>query len=132
MAEKKVNIDNLIDSYLELAASNPAILEDMLKADGYNVDAVEKRAMQKIRQLFFQQQVALKKANLSNLYDKAVSMLQSASVTSKEAIFSLLKVKSPSLQFRNLEKLDEENLRQILNETEILDLIEKLEKGELK
>ena len=51
MAEKKVNIDNLIDSYLELASSNPAMLEDMLKADGYNVEAVEKRALQKIRQL---------------------------------------------------------------------------------
>ncbi len=49
-----------------------------------------------------------------------------------QAIFTLLKQKSPSLQFRNLENLDEENLRQILTETEILDFIEKLENGEAK
>ena len=132
MADKSINIDNLVDSYLELAATNPDILDDMLTAEGYNADAVQTRALQKIRHLFFREQVSIKKASLSNLYNKAISMMQQATETSKESIFNLLKLKAPSFQFRNLEKLDEENLRQILDETEILDLIYTLERSELK
>lgn len=132
MSAKKIDIDKLIDSYLELGSSNPEILNDMLKEEGYDPAAIEKRGIQTIRKFLFQHQVAIKKDNLLSLYSKAVSMVQVATANSKQAIFTLLKKKSPTLQFRNLENLDEENLRQILNETEILDLIDKLEKGELK
>jgi hypothetical protein len=43
-------------------------------------------------------------------------------------VLAILQQKAPSLQFRNLEKLDESTLREILSETEILDLMSKLEK----
>jgi len=132
MAAKKINIDKLIDSYMELGSANPDILNDMLKEQGYDPSDLEMRGIQKVRKLLFTQQVALKKANLFNLYNRAIEMVKAASSNSKEAILDMLKRKSPSLQFRNLEKLDEENLRQILNETEVLELIDKLEKGEIK
>lgn len=132
MTSKKINVDKLIDSYLELAEKNPSILDDMMKENGYNLEQIEKKGGQFIRNLFFQHEVAQKRAKLKDLYIKAVSMAQTASETSKEVIFNLLKQKSPSLQFRNLDRLDVENLQQILDETEILELIDKLEKHELK
>jgi len=132
MPEKKVDIDKLIDSYSELASSNPDILNDMLKEQGYDPSILEKRGIQKVRKLIFIQQVAFKKANLIHLFNRAIEMVNAASSDTREAILGILKRKSPSLQFRNLEKLDEENLRQILTETEVLELIEKIEKGELK
>ena len=132
MPEKKIDIDKLIDSYMELGSANPDILNDMLKEHGYDPSALEQRGIQKVRKLIFIQQVAFKKANLINLYNRAIEMVNAASSDTKEVILSVLKRKTPSLQFRNLEKLDEENLRQILTETEVLELIEKLEKGELK
>jgi hypothetical protein len=132
MANKNVNIDKLIDSYMELSSADPDILNDMLKEQGYDPSALEKRGVQKIRKLIFTKQVAFKKSNLINLYNKAIQMVNAASADTREVILGLLKRKSPSLQFRNLEKLDEENLRQILTETEVLELIDKLEKDELK
>jgi hypothetical protein len=131
MADKKVNIDKLIDSYMELASADPDLLKDMLREQGYDPSELEKRGIQKIKKLIFTNQVALKKAKLINLYNKATHMMNVASSDTREAILALLKRKSPNLQFRNLEKLDEENLRQILNETEVLELIDKLEKGQL-
>jgi hypothetical protein len=132
MSEKKIDIDKLIESYLDLGTSDPEILNDMLKEEGYDPAMIEKRGIQKIRNLFFKQEVAFKKNNLISLYNKAASLVNAAAIDTKESILSLLEKKSPSIQFRNLEKLDEENLRQILNETEVLELIDKLEKGELK
>jgi hypothetical protein len=132
MASKKINIDKLIDSYLELGTQDPSLLDDMLKEQGYDPKEVEKKGGQFIRNFFFRQEVAQKKAKLKGLYTKAASLVQTATETSKEAIFHLLSQKSPSLQFRNLDELDVENLQQILDETEILELIDKLEKNELK
>lgn len=131
MPSKKINIDRLIDSYLETASDNPGSLDDMLIEHGYDPQKVEKRGLNNIKKLMFQQQVAINKDKLLGLYSKALLMVHVATVDTKHAIFSLLKQKSPNLQFRNLENLDEENLRQILTETEILDFIEKLEQGEV-
>ncbi len=132
MASKRINIDKLIDSYLELGSHDPSILDDMLKEHGYDPEQIEKKGGQFIRNFFFQQEVTQKKAKLKGLYIKAASLVQTATETSKEAIFNLLRRKSPSLQFRNLDKLDLENLQQILDETEILELIDKLENDEPK
>ncbi|KIC89908.1 hypothetical protein [Flavihumibacter sp. ZG627] len=131
MPSKKINIDRLIDSYLETASNNPDSLDDILKEHGYDPQKVEKRGLNNIKKLMFQQQVAINKDKLLGLYAKALLMVQVATADTKQAIFGLLKQKSPSIQFRNLENLDVENLRQILTETEILDFIEKLEKGEI-
>ncbi len=128
MATKKINLETLIESYMEASTSDALALDEALKEYGYDPLKIETTGVQKIRQLFFQHQVASKKKVMMDLYAKAISLVQVAAVDSKEAIFCLLQQRSPSLQFRNLEKLDEENLRQILNETEILDLIDKLEK----
>lgn len=132
MPSKKIRIDRLIDSYLESASNNPNALDDMLKEHGYDPQKVEKKGLHTIKKLMFQQQVAINKDNLLGLYSKALLMVQVAAADTKNAIFALLKQRSPSLQFRNLENLDEENLRQILTETEILDFIDKLEKEKVK
>ncbi len=132
MAPNKINIDKLINSYLELASEDPSILNDMLKDDGYDPEQIEEKGTKFIRTLFFQQEVALKKTKLKDLYLKAASMVQRATEPSKETIFNMLKQKSPSLQFRSLDRLDVENLQQILDETEVLELIDQLEKKESK
>lgn len=132
MSTKKIEIEKLIDSCAELASSDPTILDDMLKEFGYSPQEVENKGENLFKRLIFLQTVEFKKNKLSNLYSKAVQMVQIATDDTKEAIFALLRKKSPSLQFNKLEKLDTENLKQILNETEVLDLIDKLEKGEMK
>lgn len=131
MSVKKINIDKLIDSYFEISSSSSLDLDEALKEYGYDPQELENRNLKKIKQLLYQNQVASKKEKVFEFYSKAVNMVKTAALESKQAIFLVLQKKSPSFQFRSLEKLDEENLRQILNETEILEMIEKLEKGEL-
>jgi hypothetical protein len=132
MAAKKINIDKLIDSCFEISTSDQQSLDEMLKEHGHDPKKIETDGVQKIKQLLFKQMVQTKKSAMENLVAKAISMIQQAQHHSKDAVFALLRQKSPSLQFRNLEKLDDENLRQILTDTEILELIEKMEKGELQ
>src|SRR5436305_1468111 len=132
MSTKKIEIEKLIGSCSDLASSDMNILDDMLKEFGYNPGDLQHKGEQLFKKLIFQQTVALKKNRLANLYAKATELVQIATADTKEAIFALLQKKSPSLQFNRLEKLDTENLKQILTETEVLDLIDKLERGEIK
>jgi hypothetical protein len=128
MDEKRVDISRLIDSYLELAGKDPKILDDMLREEGKDPEKVAKRGLDKIRQLFFQAEVTNKKAIISSLYQRAIDLVQTGTEQTKEMILAALRIKSPGLQFRNLEKLDEEHLREILTDTEILDLMNQLDK----
>lgn len=129
MADKTINIDKLLESWFEINSKDEFNLDESLKAHGYDPKKIETEGVQKIRKMIFEQTVANKKAKATELYKKALALIQSTSQLSREAIFGLLKQKSPSLQFRSLENLDDENLQEILNDTEVLELIEKLEKG---
>lgn len=131
MADTKINIDKLIESWFEINSKDEFNLDESLKDRGYDPKKIETEGVQKIRKMIFEQTVANKKAKAIELYKKAVALIQSTPQLSREAIFSLLKQKSPSLQFRSLENLDDENLQEILNDTEVLELIEKLENGEI-
>ena len=131
MADKKINIDKLLEKWLEINSADEENLDDSLREMGYDPKKIETEGVRKIRKMIFDQTVANKKAKVESLYKKAVSLIQSTSQLSREAIFGLLKQKSPALQFRSLETLDDENLQEILNDTEVLELIEKLEKGEV-
>jgi len=128
MDEKRVDISRLIDSYLELADKDRQILDDMLREEGKDPEKVAKRGLDKVRQLFFKAEVANKKAAISSLYQRAINLVQTGTVQTKEIILAALRAKSPGLQFRSLEKLDEEHLREILTDTEILDLMDQLDK----
>lgn len=131
MADKKINVDKLLESWFQISTIDDATLDEALREHGYDPKALETKGVQNIRQLLFKQTVASKKSAVTSLYQMAIALIQDTKQQSREAIFKLLQQKSPALQFRSLEKLDDENLQQILNDTEILELIEKLEKGEI-
>lgn len=127
MENKKINLDELIDSLLSIKNDHPDLLDEMLRDEGYNPEELEKKGISKIKILLFKEQVKLKKQQHESLYSKAITLFESAKVDTKEMIMSLLMERAPRLQFRNLEKLDENDLRQILNESDILDLMNKIE-----
>jgi len=131
MKNKKVNIDRLNEELFEVIHSNPELVDDFLREDGYNPETVEKNGISKVKALLFKHTVEQKRVKLSNLYERAIASFQEAAVTTKEAILARLRQNAPALQFKNLEKLDEEHLKEILNETELLDLIDKLDKGDI-
>lgn len=129
MENKKINVDGLIDSLLNITDKHSELLDDLLRDEGYNPEKLEYNGIAKIKGLLFRAQVAHKKQQQENLYAKALAIFESAKADTKELILSLLKERAPKLQFRNLEKLEENDLKQILNESDILDLMEQIDKG---
>lgn len=132
MEKKRIDLSRLSDRYLELGSENREILDDMLREVGKNPEKVAARGLDKIGKLFFQAEVANKKAAMASLYQRAVELLQTGTNQTREMILQALRVKSPGLQFRNLDNLDEDHLREILTETEILDVINELDKEQGK
>jgi hypothetical protein len=128
MGSTQIKIGKLMQDMLSEASDNPNLLDDLLREEGFNPEKLELDGTKKIKALMFTHQVAFKKARQTNLFEKALSMLKTIEAETKAEVLALLQQKAPSLQFRNLEKLDESTLREILSETEILDLMSKLEK----
>lgn len=131
MENKKINVDGLIDSLLNITNEHPELLDDLLLEEGYDPEKLEHNGFSKIKGLLFRAQVAQKKEQQENLYAKALTIFETAKADTKELILSLLKERAPKLQFRNLEKLEESDLKQILNESDILDLMEQIDKGRI-
>jgi len=132
MKNIKINIDQLNDDLFIMVGNNPELLDEFLTDEGYDPHEIEKRGVGKIKALLFKNKVALRKAQQENLYSKAMTAFVSAGATTKEIILQLLHQRAPKLQFNNLEKMEENDLREILDENDLLDLMNKIEKGELQ
>ena len=131
MKNKKIDIDKLNRDIYLLTVEEPEVLDDFLKLEGFNPVQLEKNGLSKVRALLFQQTVALKKLQQDNIYSKALALFESVKETTREGILAILQKRSPQLQFNNLEKMDEQDLKDILEETDLLDLMAKIERGEL-
>lgn len=128
MENKKINVDELIDSFFNITIEHPELLDDLLREEGYDPGKLEQNGFSKIKSIMFHAKVAQKKLQQENLYAKALTMFETAKTDTKELILSLLRERAPRLQFRNLETLEEADLKQILNESDMLDLMEQIDK----
>ena len=107
------------------------LLDEYLRDDGFDPDQLEKNGLAIVKALLFKQKVALKKIQQENLYKQAIELFVSAHATTKETILLLLRQRSPQLQFNHLEKMEESDLKEILDESDLLDLMNKIEKNQL-
>lgn len=131
MKNIKVNIDQLSEDIFMMVREQPELLDELLKDEGYNPDEIEKKAVSKIKALLFKNKVALKRMQQESLYSKAIAVFVSVQENTKEAILQLLHQRAPKLQFNNLEKMDENDLKAILDESDLLDLMDKIAKNDL-
>lgn len=131
MENIKVDIDKLNRELFLMTHDQPELLDEFLREDGYDLAQLEKTGIAKIKALIFKNKLALKKNQQENLYAKAVAIFESAKESTKEGILNLLRQRAPRLQFNNLEKMDENDLKDILNESDLLDIMNKIENNEL-
>jgi ElaB/YqjD/DUF883 family membrane-anchored ribosome-binding protein len=131
MKNIKVNTDQLNDDLFLMVREQPELLDEFLKQEGYNPAEIEKKAVSKIKALLFKHKVALKKAQQESLYSRAIAVFVSAQENTKEVILQLLHQRAPKLQFNNLEKMDENDLKAILDESDLLELMDKIAKDDL-
>lgn len=131
MKNKKIDIDKLNREIYLMTVEQPEILDSMLIDQGYDPKELEDKGFSRIKGLLFKYKVLMKKSQHENLYSKALSLFETTRETTKEGILALLRQRAPQLQFNNLEKMDEKDLRDILDESDLLDLMAKIERGEL-
>ncbi len=132
MKNTKVDIDKLNREIFLTTRGQPELLDEFLKDAGYEPSMLEKTGVSKVKALLFKTRVALNKQKQENLYFKALAVFESAKEDTKEAILNLLRQRAPKLQFNNLEKMDESDLKEILDESDLLDLMTKIENDEVK
>lgn len=124
---------NNIDKFFEL--SNEAFESD--NESVYNDLGVSKKEyldkkIKMIKRLKLKSNAQLNKAKNENLLNialqKVQSIIDSANESVKEELEKLILTRSPQFQFRNIEKLEEEDLKELLSDLGIIDIIEDLEK----
>lgn len=131
MSKNVINIDLFADSLFELARMDAEIRKDMLQECGYNAEEVEARGIQLIRKLKFQAIAAAKKQRFQALYQNALNSFKQLKEDSKLALMEMLSKRGITLQYRNIENFETEDLQQILDEATILEIMEKIDKGDL-
>jgi hypothetical protein len=131
MKNKVVNVDRLNDDLFLMIHDSPELLDEFLMDYGYDPAQLEKNGISKVKAMLFKQKVILKKQQLENLYAKALAHFVSTQAATKEAILQLLKQRAPRLQYNNIEKMDIQDLREILDENDLLELMERIERNDL-
>ncbi|SDF43632.1 hypothetical protein SAMN05216464_11810 [Mucilaginibacter pineti] len=131
MKNTKIDIDKLNRELFLITHREPELLDEMLRNSGFDPEKLEKNGVAKIKALLFKQKVALNKQTQESLYTIALTIFESAKESTKEGILNLLRLRAPQLQFNNLEKMDEQDLKEILDESDLLDLMNKIERKEL-
>jgi hypothetical protein len=90
------------------------------------------KKLKMIKRLKLKSKAQLNKTKNENLLEialqKVQSIIDSANESVKEELERLILTRSPQFQFRNIEKLEEEDLRELLSDLGIIDIIEDLEK----
>lgn len=103
--------------YQELNISKEDYLKDKLKM---------------IKRLKLKSQAQINKVKNENLFEMAVGKLQtlveSSNENMKEMLEKLIQKRSPQFQFRNIERLDKDVLKELLGELTVIEIIEDFEK----
>lgn len=131
MKNTKVDIDKLNRELFLMTRSQPELLDEMLRDSGYDTTKLEKNGSDKVRSLLFKHRVALNKKTQESLYAKAIAIFESAKESTKEGILNVLRQRAPQLQFNKLEKMDEQDLKEILDESDLLELMDKIDRKEI-
>jgi len=124
---------NNIDKFYELSneafeSDNESVYNDL----GVSKDEYLDSKLKMIKRLKLKSKSQLNKAKNEKLLEialqKVQNIIETANETVKEELEKLILTRSPQFQFRNIEKLEEEDLKELLSDLGVIDIIEDLEK----
>lgn len=131
MKKEKI-IDNIDHGIIEFYLNNST--EDivaMAKEDGFDPDHTADKREKLTKLLKFHAQASLKKEKDQSLLERAerilISLVEKYVDKPVAELKMLLQTKGLQVQFRNIDKLDEASIRDILLDVDLIQLIEKLE-----
>jgi len=122
-----------IDKFFELSneafeSDNESVYKDL----GVSKEDYLNNKLKMIKRLKLKSQSQLNKAKNDTMLEKALqkikSVIDSKNEAIKQSLEELILVRSPQFQFRNIEKLDESDLKELFSDLNVIDIIENLEK----
>ena len=122
----------LLHDYAEAVSSDQETATDFLKKEGVDVNKYVTSGIKEIRKSAFLRKAQANKERDESLMEKALVLLkqkieENLSLTG-DMLVGLLRQKAPNVQFRSLDKLDDEEIREILSNVDLAKLMEELEK----
>lgn len=124
----------LLHDYAEAVSSNQETATDFLKKEGVDVNKYVTSGIKEIRKAAFLRKAQANKERDEGLMEKALVLLrqkieENLSITG-DMLVGLLRQKAPNVQFRSLDKLDDDEIREILSNVDLAKLMEDLERGD--
>lgn len=122
-----------IDKFFELSneafeLNNESIYEDL----GVSKDDYLNSKLNMIKRFKLKSKAQINKLKNDSLLEIALQkiqiILESTNENIKEGLEKLILKRSPQFQFRNIEKLDKDDLKELLTDLDIIEIIEDLEK----
>ncbi len=121
----------LLYDYAEAVSSNSEVATDFLTEEGIDVGKYVAEGVKSIRKAKFLKKAQANKEKDESLMEKALLMLKQKIdenlTKSGEVLIGLLRQNAPNVQFRNLDKLDDDEIREILTNVDLAKLMEELE-----
>ncbi|TXE14115.1 hypothetical protein [Algoriphagus aquimarinus] len=122
----------LLHDYAEAVSSNQETATDFLKKEGVDVNRYVTSGIKEIRKSTFLRKAQVNMERDESLMEKALVLLkqkieENLSLTGNMLV-GMLRKKAPNVQFRSLDKLDDEEIREILSNVDLAKLMEELEK----
>ncbi|MRI00257.1 hypothetical protein GH721_06860 [Kriegella sp. EG-1] len=129
MSNLKNKIDNsILEFYLNVDIS---IIKDSLKEEGCDIDILDKKISQFSKRLKFNSKAIIAKEKTENLMELIIEKFQDAIEMNIDkpiaALKRLIEEKELSVQFRNLEKLSEDEIKEIIKGKNLVDLMDELD-----
>ena len=123
-------LENLIDNICESVEQNPASLEESLKEEGYDFAELKEEGLQLVHTLEREQRLEAARAKREKLLELIDSVKQDLFMGNREKLVLAFKeIFAPGEAavafFHKLETIDDEDLREILNEATLLEIFEK-------
>jgi len=126
------NITNKLEiAILDLAQNDIDFLDSLLADDGYDLNVINSVVEKNFKRSSFIVKGMLSRQNDLNMLDRAAEFLKDSILKHKEKPINYLKglVENNqfSIQYRNLEQLDIDEIKQIIKDQDLLDILEKMD-----
>lgn len=130
--DKKTVFDHFDSAELELLRTDPEYAKAYLKEHGFDMDEEREYSAKFMKKIKFLANAANNKQKDQKLLEVACVRLketiQKNAQRATEALIASLKEKNPAMQYRKLDKWTDKEIREVLSDVDLLDLLEELDK----
>jgi hypothetical protein len=127
-------LDILDNIELELLQNDPDYAKQFLQDEGFDIEEELKFSNQYIKKVRFMAKGLSNKDRDLSLLDKAFERIKEVikdnSEKASETLINMLQTKTPSVQYRKLEKWTDDEIRDVLADVDLVKLLEDLKKEE--